>query len=54
MKLSVGWWPPGAKLTARFETKGAALIDISLRYAATLDDGFVMEGARTPAMAGKR
>ena len=54
VKLSVGWWPPGAKLTARFETKGAALNDISLRYAATLDDGFVMEGSRTLAMAGKR
>ncbi len=54
VKLSVGSWPPGAKLTARFEAKGAAPNDISLRYAATLDDGSVMEGSRSLKMAGTR
>jgi hypothetical protein len=54
VKISVGSWPPGAKLTARFETKGAAPNDISLRYAATLDDGSVIEGSRTLTVAGKR
>lgn len=54
VKLSVGWWPPGAKLTARFETKDAALNDISFRYAATLDDGSLMEGSRTLRMTGTR
>ena len=54
VKLSVGWWPPGAKLTARFETKSAAPNDISLRYAATLDDGSLMEGSRTLTMTGTR
>ena len=54
VKLSVGSWPPGAKLTARFETKGTAPNEISLRYAATLDDGSVMEGSRTLTMSGTR
>jgi uncharacterized protein DUF3142 len=52
VRLSVAWWPPGARLTARFETKGVSLNEISLRYAATLDDGSVMEGSRTLMMAG--
>ena len=54
VKLSVGWWPPGARLTARLETKGAAPNDIGLRYAATLDDGSVMDGSRTLTMPGTR
>ena len=54
VKLSVGSWPPGAKLTTRFETKGATPHEISLRYAATLDDGSVMEGSRTLKVAGTR
>jgi hypothetical protein len=54
VKLSVGSWPPGAKLTARFEATGAAPNDISLRYAATLDDGSLMEGSRTLKVAGTR
>jgi hypothetical protein len=54
VKLSVGSWPPGAKLTVRFETKGGSPNDISLRYAATLDDGSVMEGSQTLKVAGMR
>lgn len=54
VKLSVGLWPPGAKLTARLETKGPVPSEISLRYSAALDDGSVMDGARTLTTAGQR
>jgi len=54
VRLSLAWWPPGAKLKARLKTKGAVLNDIGVRYAATLDDGSVMEGSRTLTMTGKR
>jgi hypothetical protein len=54
VKLSVSWWPPGAKLIARFETTGASSNAIGLRYAATLDDGSVVEGSKTLTMSGTR
>jgi hypothetical protein len=54
VRLSVGWWPPGAKLTARFEPNVAALTDIRLRYATTLDDGSVLAGSRMLTRAGMK
>jgi hypothetical protein len=54
VKLTVGWWPPGAKLTAKFETTGATVNDVALRFAAILDNGSVIEGSRTLTATGMR
>jgi hypothetical protein len=54
VRLSVGWFPPGERITAKFEMRGKSPDAISLRYAATLDDGSVIEGSRLLRQAGAR
>jgi uncharacterized protein DUF3142 len=49
VKLVLGWWPPGARFTARFEIK-QALNNVDIRYAGMLENGSQIEGSETLPM----
>ena len=42
VKFTLAWWPPGARFTARFETK-QPLENLEIRYAGTLENGSHIE-----------